>query len=102
MRARSRFIASASALLAGTAMLAVLPAASASASVVSDHCVYVQSTQTLLCHYLFTGEGATPAAAEANAATYDPECGQAEFVTEPEQLSSGQWYVEYSESCEFD
>ena len=88
--------------MAGSAMSAVLPAASASASVVYDHCVYVQSTQTLLCHYRFTGEGATPAAAEANAATYDPGCGQATLVTGPEQLSSGQWYVEYSESCEFD
>jgi hypothetical protein len=83
-------------------MLAVLPAASASASVVYDHCTHVQSTQSLLCHYLFTGEGATPAAAEADAAAYDPACAQARLVTGPEQLASGQWYVEYSESCAFD
>jgi len=98
MKARSYFIASASVLLAGSAMLAVSPATSASASV-SLACNRVPGGT--VCHYIFTGEGATPAAAEANAATKDPGCGDAQLIAGPEVLSSGLWYVEYAESCDF-
>ena len=96
MKARSLLIAAASALLAGSAMLAVSPAAPASAiGIASCHVV----DDTVICHYVFSGTGATPAAAEAAAANNDPGCGDAVLVTGPEQLSNGQWYVQYRETC---
>lgn len=101
MKAR-RFVASALVLLAGSGLLAAWPA-TASASVVNSNsnCIYNQNTQTLICHYSFTGYGATAAAAEANAATHDPGCGAARITVGPEKLSDGQWYVAYAETCIF-
>jgi len=97
MKARSRFIAAASVLLAGSAMLAVSPVTRASASVSPADCTIVPGCT--VCHYTFSGEGATPAAAEANAATRNPGCGDAVLIAGPEQLSGGLWYVEYRETC---
>lgn len=94
MKARSLLIAAASALLAGSTMLVVSPAAPAFASV-GCHVV----DDTVICHYVFSGTGATPAAAEAAAEANDPGCGDAVLVTGPEQLSNGQWYVQYRETC---
>jgi hypothetical protein len=96
MKARSLFIASASALLAGSAMLVVSPAAPAFAK---DACHFVNTTHTVVCTYSFGGTGATPAAAEADAAAQDPGCGNAKLVTGPAQLPNGQWYVVYTEIC---
>jgi hypothetical protein len=96
MKARSLLIAAASALLAGSAMLAVSPAAPAFAiGIAGCHVV----GDTVICNYVFSGTGATPAAAEADAANNDPGCGDAVLVTGPKQLSNGQWYVQYRETC---
>ena len=97
MKSRNRFIASASVLLAGSAMLAVSPGGWASASVIPATCNVVPGGT--VCHYIFSGQGATAAAAEANAATKDPGCGDAELIAGPEESASGQWYVEYRETC---
>lgn len=97
MKARRCFIAAASVLVAGWTVLAVSPAAWASASTPRPSCVVVGGS--VICHYRFSGEGATPAAAEADAATKDPGCGDANIIAGPEQLSNGLWYVLYAETC---
>ena len=85
-------------ILAGSALLAVWPAASASASVVSSVCG--RNPDKITCIYEITGYGATAAAVEANAATYfNPYCHTAELIAGPEQISGGKWYVEYSQTC---
>lgn len=93
MKASRRFIASASVLLAGSAIIAFSPAASASVS----GCKTVPGGT--VCYYPLIGEGPTPAAAEANALAQSPGCGDDQLVTGPEQLANGQWYVKYVESC---
>jgi|SRR5580692_5395664 hypothetical protein len=95
-------VVSASVLLAGSALLVALPATSASASIVTHECANLGNR--IECYYEYTGYGATAAAAEANAATYDPANNGSPNCTPPQLLAGpevvdGQWYVEYSVSC---
>jgi hypothetical protein len=91
----------ASVVLAGSALLVGWPAVPASASIVVHECATLGDK--IQCYYEYSGYGATAAAAEANAATYNPaqyggSCTTPQLIAGPEVLD-GQWYVEYSETC---